>query len=100
MSEQDTTPGLPIDDLRDFFRVVRFEQLQELAGAIAESGREPELNATIRESAAVMPIVNQVAAAINDREEAGDTEQKRALQGQLFLLMAIFRLAEDMGFRW
>jgi hypothetical protein len=87
-------------ELREFFGAVKFEQVSELAKAIAESGREPELNATLRESAAVMPIVKQVTAAISEREAAGDIDQKRALQGQLFLLMAVYRLAEDMGYKW
>jgi hypothetical protein len=87
-------------ELRDFFRALDFEQLQSLAAAIAESGREPELGATLRESAAAIPMINQVSREVNERKAAGDTENARVFQGQLILLMAIFRLAEDQGYRW
>ncbi len=95
-----TDTNMPTFELRDFFNTISFDQVRQLAIAIAESGREPELNATLRESSAAMPIVNQLAAELNDREAAGDREQVRVLQGQLILLMSIYRLAEDMGYRW
>ena len=74
--------------------------MQQLATAIAQSGREPELEATLRESGAAMPIVGEIQAQLEDRRTAGDTEQLRVLQGQLIMLMTIYRLAEDKGYRW
>jgi hypothetical protein len=87
-------------ELRDFFRSISLDEVATLAQSIAESGREPELDATLRESSAAIPMVRQINAQINDRDAAGDHDNKRALQGQLLLLMAIFRLAEDKGYRW
>jgi len=87
-------------ELRDFFRSLNLEDVQHLAISIAESGREPELNATLRESSAAIPLVAQLSAAVQEMRDAGETERQRVLQGQLILLMAIFRLAEDKGYHW
>ncbi len=93
-------PALKSFELRDFFKSITLEEIQSLARAISEADREPELNATLAEAAAVMPLVSQINQYIGEREQAGDHELKRVAQGQFILLLAIFRLAEDRGYRW
>jgi hypothetical protein len=90
----------PSLELRDYLRSLSLEQVQTMAAAIASANSKPELQATLRESAAAIPMVDDIQTSINANKAAGDTQQHNVMQGQLILMMAIFRFAEDQGYIW
>lgn len=91
---------LPSLELREVFSKITLEQVQEMAASIASSNSKPELEATLRESAAAMPIVNEVQRVIQEHKSAGNVQQESLAQGQLIFLMSLYRLAEDQGYVW
>ncbi|MCA9292722.1 MAG: hypothetical protein KDA20_02785 [Phycisphaerales bacterium] len=87
-------------DMREFF--ARFND-QAFIGQIASmvnAGSQAEVDQTTREAAQAIPLLDALIAQKRAAEAEGDEVRAKLWLGAVIQLIAIYRLAEDMGYEW
>lgn len=86
-------------DLRDFFARLDYKALALMAeGAIA--GQLTEQVTTLSEAAEAIPAIAVARDGALVCAERGDNSTADALRHHMWILTAIYRIAEDMGYEW
>jgi death on curing protein len=89
----------PSMELRHFFE--RFEPLGHFEHILAfNRGTLEEQLASIQEASRAMPVVAHLHNRVREREAAGDQSAASVFMAQVLLLVAVYRVAEDMGYEW
>jgi death-on-curing protein len=87
-------------ELRQFFRSIDPERLDQVLQSIALGSGDVELTATTTEASAVMPLLDpltrRAAAALAD----GKRDTGHLYYGHALMLIGLYRIAEDMGYEW
>lgn len=95
-------PGKPKKrlDMRDFF--ARFNDAAFIGQieSMVNAGSQAEVNQTTREAAQAIPLLKNVLEQKRQAAAAGDGEREKLWLGASIQLIAIYRLAEDMGYEW
>lgn len=88
----------PTIELREFFAAVDGRMFQERLSALSTSGKDGFLTSS-QEAVAVLPLLSDFVheAALHI---ASGREVPAYLLGQVNLLTALYRIAEDMGYEW
>jgi death-on-curing protein len=86
-------------ELRDFFALLRPEDLKQADRGLDVSA-PVERDATFQETADAIPVAWLLLAYRDAAEATGLKEHALVFQGQVQLLMTLYRLAEDMGYEW
>ncbi|MBI4568510.1 MAG: type II toxin-antitoxin system death-on-curing family toxin [Planctomycetes bacterium] len=86
-------------ELREFLRDVDFNKLFRFAMAFS-AGSEAERRATVNEVIQDIPVVEQFLFAAEKAREESHEGIAGELFGHAFCLIALYRLAEEMGYEW
>lgn len=90
----------PSLELRDFFHHLRAAHLLEFFRA-SYGGGPAEIGQTSREAELAIPVLAETFREIAALQQSGgDPRHVDLLKGQLTLLAAVYRIAEDMGYEW
>jgi death-on-curing protein len=90
----------PRMELRDFMAQCSLHGTRGLAKSIVASGSETETAATVNEASKAIPLIAELKEAAAARILEGDDRAAYALDQTCVVLVAIYRLAEDMGYEW
>lgn len=94
----------PSLELRDYFSVLSFSKVREFVRSVVISGDERELAATRGEACVAVPVIAEFLAALDDLRSGPLTPEQegnlKLLEGNVMLLIALYRIAEDMGYEW
>ncbi len=101
-------PGLPEPsppprkklDMRDFFSRFNDEAFIGQIASMVNSGSQAEVDQTTREAVKAIPLLDAVLQQKRAAEADGDAERAKLWLGASIQLIAIYRLAEDMGYEW
>lgn len=89
----------PTFELRDFFSALSYSDLAPLLAGMA-AGSQDERIATMHEASKAIPAVNQANLGAVAAEAAGDGRSEEIFRHHAYLLAAIYRIGEDMGYDW
>jgi death on curing protein len=90
-------------ELRDFFASIDIARVHEFLAACTANLSSPatgELNQSAEEAAAHIPAVRDLFVASKAFYEGGNATAGANMGNQAMLLLALFRIAEDMGYEW
>lgn len=94
----------PKMELREFFSRLNYRSIADIlqAGLMHDNldFTHKERFDTMMEAAAAIPAINEANLGAMEREQAGDPHAASTLQAQSHLLVAIYRIAQDMGYEW
>ncbi len=90
----------PTMDLRDFFGVIDIDQLHTMLSSVALKPDHTELNQSAEEAAQSIPAVRSLFVASRYFYEQGNARAGADLGNEAMLLVALYRIAEDMGYEW
>jgi len=89
----------PKMELREFFQRLTPQHLQELDAAFRQSPGS-EHKTTFHEAETAIPLMGFIDSLGTNAEAEGKRDTANTLRGQWQLLIAIYRIAEDMGYEW
>ncbi len=90
----------PSIELRDFFDAVSVEQVASLIEAWLASPGEHERVASVEEAASVIPLIGDLREISSMLHQRGDERQASETEYAAMVLVALFRIAEDLGYEW
>lgn len=90
----------PSMELRDFFGLVDPDQHYEHLSAVTAPASPVEYRTSLDEATASIPLLAHLQARMKACEESGKTTEASAFAGHILMLLAIHRIAEDMGYEW
>ncbi|MFN0132362.1 MAG: type II toxin-antitoxin system death-on-curing family toxin [Phycisphaerales bacterium] len=96
---QSNVRARPTIELRDFFAMLRTEQLARTFESDA-AGPMHERVASILEASGAIPAIFEGNAGAVSAEQSGDQASADILRQHTMLLTAIYRIAEDTGYEW
>ncbi len=90
----------PSMELRDFFATIDIARVHDRLESATVSRSHAELNASAEEAAHSSPLVRSLFEASRGCYEQGDKASGGNLGNQAMLLVALYRIAEDLGYEW
>lgn len=90
----------PSLELRDFFSLLSPTDVHEMAGRVIASGSEAEAQATMDEAFLAIEVARAYHEQAQHAKATGDDRAYTSWNAMTVLLVAIYRLAEDMGYEW
>lgn len=88
-------------ELRDFFSGLTVDDLVSQYMAVVVGGEQGEPMAqTLEDAGRSVPVVARLHAQANAEYAAGQVDRGRTAMSMVFLLAAMYRIAEDMGYEW
>jgi death-on-curing protein len=90
----------PALELRDFFRHFDYETARTHIISTHQGGNQAEVDATVLEATSSLPIVRDLHALLVRHQEQGKEIEAQRVLTALVLFIAMFRVAEDMGYEW
>lgn len=90
----------PSLELRKFLGQLNYTQLADAFSAIDASDRTPEFIQTALEAGASIPAITEALIGAMDVEARGNEQSAFILRRHAMLLIALYRIAEDMGYEW
>ncbi len=90
----------PSIELRDFFALADPIKFHQFILSIQATPADAELDQTAREAAAVMPSLSVLLNAAAHYNEHGEHERAQAQIQTAMAFIAIFRVAEELGYEW
>ena len=90
----------PSLELRDFFNTLSPTDVHNMATRVIASGRESEAQATMDETFQAIEVARAFNEAAHQAKTSGDDNAYISYNAMTVLLVAIYRLAEDMGYEW
>ena len=93
----------PKMELRDFFEKVDGEKIIQVMEAIASSSGPTagnEINRTWEEAMAAIPAIAMLEHLAKQARAKGNEQAAMYWYDRLYVLIALYRIAEDMGYEW
>lgn len=87
-------------ELRDFMAQCSLYRTRDLAAAVLASGIQTEADATSSEAAQAIPLIAELEGCAVECAKRGDERLALGLRQACVVLVAIYRIAEDMGYEW
>lgn len=89
-------------ELRDFFARVDMQVLMDHASSVTADPKSllPQLVASMDEACSAIPSLRDIRGYLHQAGAGADHDSRVRAFSQAFLLIALFRLAEDMGYEW
>ncbi len=87
-------------ELRDFLGSIDTARIHEFLAACTVDWRPGELNQSAEEAASHIPAVRELFVASQEFYQAANPAAGANMVNQAMLLVALFRIAEDMGYEW
>lgn len=89
----------PTLELRDFFAMFSSGADHDWLGAFL-AGDKNEKDATLDEAVRAIPVIRHLRDRADALIKSGEVDAARLFFARVSVLIAIFRLAEDMGYEW
>lgn len=90
----------PSLELRDYFAHIDLVKLHDHLQAVVASGSLTEMSASAQEASLSIPAANSLLLAAGELRASGQEEAANRLSHQAALLIALYRIAEEMGYEW
>lgn len=90
----------PSFELRQFLGSIRYKQLADTFDSIVAARDSSELIQTSLEAGAAIPAIREAQIGALEAEQHGDHQSAAVLRQHAMLLVAFYRIAEDMGYEW
>lgn len=89
-------------ELRDFFAAIEIESLLEYTSSILadEATLPTQFTASVQEATESMPVLAKMHEGLLMARQAKDVQQLQRCFAQSLVFVALFRLAQDMGYEW
>lgn len=87
-------------ELRDFLGSIDTARIHEFLAACTVDLRSGELNQSAEEAATHIPAVRELFVASQAFYQTENAEAGANMGNQAMLLVALYRIAEDMGYEW
>lgn len=87
-------------ELRDFFKTVDRRHFVSMIESMIASQSQSEIDRTANEASRAIPLLADFLASKKKAKEEFDPDFERLWLGAALPLIAVYRIAEDMGYDW
>ncbi|MBL8761736.1 MAG: type II toxin-antitoxin system death-on-curing family toxin [Phycisphaerae bacterium] len=91
----------PRFELRDFFAALELRLLDEFwfASTLGKDANA-QYQASARDAAIDMPAIRELARMMAEADQLGMASERDGIRGGITLLVAMYRIAEELGYEW
>ncbi|MCC6969391.1 MAG: type II toxin-antitoxin system death-on-curing family toxin [Phycisphaerales bacterium] len=91
----------PRFELRDFFSALELRLLDQYwKSTVMGNDARAQFRASAKEAAADMPVLRELERMMSEAEQRAMTSERDGIRGGITLLVAMHRIAEELGYEW